>query len=97
MGLIAPIGGSFAPTRPVSNTGRVHQKVDGHFLSAPRNLESIRGKATPFHHRGWPQAMCVSNELLIARGTPPNLEIDPETRFWATFVVGSPLFPNRHF
>jgi len=32
-------------------------------------------------------------------GLPPSgcLEIDPETPFWANFVVGSPLFPERNF
>src|SRR5882672_8515660 len=44
-----------------------------------------------------PPRRSLSLELLIARGTPPNLEIDPERPLSANFVTVSSLFRTPNF
>jgi len=58
-------------------------------LTTSEKMANLQSRALA---RDWRLAICRG---LGAR--TPLLEIDPETRFWATFVVGSPLFPNRNF
>jgi hypothetical protein len=38
---------------------------------------------------------CVRGKVRFTNEWDGPLEIDPETRFWTTFVVGSPLSPTR--